>query len=287
MTRISKIILFLVAFVPCVNADEPIAIWPNLAPGETTSKTGTQQPFRPNEEPPVVRVTDITYPTMSYHPAKTPNGSAILILPGGGFGKVVTNKEGSELAAILNRHGYSAFVLSYRTKSPADKNGWLKPLQDAQRAISLIRANSEKWNVKSDRVGLVGFSAGGNVAARLLCGEGTKSYRKIDARDEHSSRPDFAMLIYPWNIYDAKNSCLTDKLKVPKTCPPTFIVHTDDDRSTSLGAVQFYAELKMQSIPAAIHVYANGGHGYGTRHVKGSQVGNWPAAATSWLKTLK
>lgn len=224
---------------------------------------------------------------MTFYPARDPDGSAVVILPGGGFGKVVPDKEGSEFATILNKTGMAVFVLSYRTRSTADAVGWKKPLQDAQRALALVRSNAEKWDLNKARIGLVGFSAGGNVAARLLCGPMTKSYAPRDPVDNVNHRPDFAMLVYPWNIYDAKTGKLVDGMQVPRSCPPTFIVHTHDDRSSSLGSVAFYVGLKRNGIPAALHVYSNGGHGYGTRAVQGSQVGNWPNRALGWIQTLK
>lgn len=268
-------------------AGDPIRIWPGLAPGESTEETGKILPFRKEENPPVTRVVDISCPTMEYFPAKSRNGRCVVILPGGGFGKVVPDKEGSEFARILNQAGVSAFVLQYRTKGKNDKVGWKKPLQDAQRAIAWVRANALKYDVKPNQIGLVGFSAGGNVAARLLCGQGKKSYPSVDAIDQTSHRPDFAMLIYPWNIYDAKTDKLVDGLTVPRTCPPVFLVHTHDDRSSALGSVLFYAELKKFGIPAELHVYVNGGHGYGTRIVKGSAIDRWTSAALRWLDTLK
>ncbi len=271
----------------CSLAGDPITIWPDLAPGETTRLTGTLQPFRKNEKPPVSRVENVTLPTMTFHPAEKPNGWSVVIFPGGGFGKVVPDKEGSEMATILNKSGVSAFVLTYRTRSKADKNGWMKPLQDGQRAIAFVRANAKKWKLQKDKIGLIGFSAGGNVAARLLCSENVKAYRPVDAIDKTSHRPDFAMLIYPWNIYEPQNGTLVDDMRVPKSCPPTFIVHTDDDRATSLGSVMFYVGLKKNNIHSALHVYANGGHGYGTRPVKNSQIGNWAAESVKWLETLK
>lgn len=283
-----RVVLLVALTLPATAfAGEPIPLWPGLAPGETTKKTGTQQPFRPNENPPVVRVVDITCPTLTFYPSPNPNGSAVVVLPGGGFGKVVTNKEGSEYAKILNEEGIGAFVVSYRTKSKTDKNGWVKPLQDAQRAMALVRARAKDWNLDPTKIGLTGFSAGGNVAARLLCGSTKKAYETVDELDKNSHRPDFALLVYPWRIYDAKTGGLAEGMKVPENCPPTFLLHTDDDTATSLGSVRFYAELKLQKIPAALHVYSNGGHGYGTRPVNGSQIGGWPALARSWLKTLE
>lgn len=263
----------------------PINVWPDLAPGETTKNVGEKLPPRENENPPITRVEKVTQPTMTVHRASQPNGTSAIILPGGGFGRVVPDLEGTEAADWLNRHGVTAFVLSYRTTSDNKTPGWVEPLQDAQRALALIRSQADQWGIKKDRLGLVGFSAGGQVAARLLSDEGKKSYERIDAVDDIAHRPDFAILIYPWNMYDAKTDALIEGVKVPKTCPPTYIVHTDDDRSSSLGAVLFYAGLKKHGINSELHVYGNGGHGYGLRPVKGSQISSWPDHAAHWLGT--
>lgn len=274
----------LLSISPCL-AEERLDVWPNLAPGETTRLVGEKQPPMPNENPPVTRVINITRPTFTVHLAAKPNGSGVLILPGGGFGKVVPDKEGTEVAEWLNRLGVSAFVLSYRTKSGADDPGWGRPLQDAQRSLSLIRSRAEQWKLKPDRIGLLGLSAGGQVAARLLSASGQRTYERIDTIDDVPHRPDFALLIYPWNIYDNQRGELADGISVPKDCPPAFLVHTDDDRSTSLGTVMFYAGLKRHGIPAELHVYGNGGHGYGLRLVAGSQISSWPDHAAHWLTT--
>lgn len=264
-------------------SDDIIDIWPGLAPGETEHSVGEKMPYRENEVPPITRVIKISRPTMTFHPAKKPNGSAVVILPGGGFGKVVPDKEGTEAADWLNQHGISAFVLSYRTTEGRNQPGWVEPLQDAQRALSFVRSHAAEWNLKQDRIGLLGFSAGGQVAARLLCDGGQKTYEPVDNADAVSHRPDFAVLIYPWNLYDAKNDAMVDGLSVPENCPPTYIVHTHDDRSSSLGAVLFYIGLKKHGIASELHVYGNGGHGYGARPVEGSQIDSWTNHATHWL----
>ncbi len=282
-----KQLLFVVALLvsrPCF-AEERLDVWPDLAPGETTRLIGEAQPRLANENPPVTRVINITRPTFTVHLAPKPNGTGVLILPGGGFGKVVPDKEGTEVAEWLNRIGVSAFVLSYRTKSGADDPGWSRPLQDAQRSLALIRSRANEWGLKPDRIGLLGLSAGGNVAARLLSASGRLTYERIDKTDDVPHRPDFALLIYPWNIYDSERGELIAGASVPKNCPPVFLVHTDDDRSSSLGSVLFYAGLKRHGIPAELHVYGNGGHGYGLRPVTGSQISSWPDHAAHWLDT--
>ena len=277
------LLLVLFAAAEGTRAADPLDVWPALAPGETTRLIGEKLPYRENEVPPVTRVVKITRPTFTIHLAEKSNGAGMVILPGGGFGKVVPDKEGTEAADWLNRHGVSAFVLSYRTTTGATVPGWVKPLQDAQRTMSLVRSRAASWGLRKDRIGLLGFSAGGQVGARLLSVNGNRSYERLDAIDDVSYRPDFAVLIYPWNIYDVPADKLVAGVNVPKNCPPVFLAHTDNDRSSSLGAVLFYAGLKRLGIPAELHVYGNGGHGYGLRAVKGSQISTWPGHAAHWL----
>jgi acetyl esterase/lipase len=270
-------------FVDALPASEIHDVWPGLAPGETTRNRGETLPFRENEKPRVTRVVKISRPTFTVHLAEHPNGAAAVILPGGGFGKVVPDKEGTEVAQWLNQQGIAAFVLSYRTTEDNSVPGWVKPLQDAQRMMALVRSQAKLYGLKADRIGLAGFSAGGQVAAKLLCDQGKLSYQRIDEVDDVSHRPDFAMLIYPWRIYDTAAGSLIAGVEVSADVPPTFIVHTDDDASTSLGAVLFYAELKKLKIAAELHVYGDGGHGYGLRKVPGSQISTWTDHAAHWL----
>jgi acetyl esterase/lipase len=264
---------------------DSLDVWRELAPGETTRQVGESLPPRPGESPPITRIVNVTQPTMTVHLAAKANGSGVVILPGGGFSRVVPDLEGTEAALWLNRHGVTAFVLSYRTTADPQAPGWVKPLQDAQRAMSVVRSRADEWGVSKDRVGILGFSAGGQVAARLLSDGQKRTYDRQDESDDVSCRPDFAILVYPWNMYDAKTNGLIDGVAVPKNCPATFLVHTDDDRSSSMGAVLFYAGLKKHGIPAELHVYGNGGHGYGLRKVPSSQISSWPEHAAHWLGT--
>ena len=209
----------------------------------------------------------------------------VLILPGGGFARVVPDLEGSEAARWLGKLGVTSFVLNYRTNEAkqADESDWLRPLQDAQRAMRLIRDRAESWQLDPERVGLLAFSAGGQVGSLLITADQQAAYPSIDSVDQRSFQPAFAMLVYPWRIYDQATDDLLPKIKVTPNTPPTFIVHTHDDQSSSLGAALLYADLKRQRVPAELHIYETGGHGYGTRDRPGSNIGTWTDRATDWL----
>ncbi len=275
----------MLALVQQATAEESLFVWSDLAPRETSRETGVAEPLRPNEIPPIMRITKIRRPTLDIFLADKPNGTAILVLPGGGFGKVVPDKEGSEAAAWLNPMGVSTFVLRYRTNevTPQGEPAWQRPLEDAQRAIRLIRANHEKWHINPEQVGVLGFSAGGQVAAILHTAHGDAMYPSMDTIDGRSWQPNFSLLIYPWRVIDDSTGDLLKEIQPTSTSPPAFIVHTHDDASSSLGSVLIYAGLKRNHVDAELHVYENGGHGYGMRPVNGSSIGTWPDRAGEWL----
>ncbi len=270
-------------YTPAAEPTKNVAIWPELAPGETTRDVGTPLPGRESDKPPITRVEKITCPTMDVFPASEPNGTAMLILPGGGFGYVVPDLEGSEAALWLNDLGITAFVLRYRTTTQKSGPRWQRPLQDSQRALRLIRSQADRWSIDPDQVGLLGFSAGGQVATIHIT-QTDDAYTAVDDVDLQSFRPDFALLIYPWQIMDSQSDGLIAPIEITNQTPPAFIVHTDDDRSTSLGAVMVYAGLKKNNVSAELHVYQNGGHGYGTRSRSGSAIGTWKDRGTEWLR---
>jgi len=270
-------------------SNQPIAIWPDLPPGETVKAFGEQLPARNTDIPTITRVEKIRTPTIDLFLPKVSNGTGVVILPGGGFARVVPDMEGSEAAMRLNQLGITAFVLRYRTSevTPAEEPKYLRPLQDAQRAVRWVRANAVTWRLKTDRIGVLGFSAGGQVACILHTTGDKAAYEAIDQIDTLSFRPDFSLFIYPWNVWDSKTERLLPELQFSKDLPPAFIVHTSDDKSSALGAAMFYAGLKKFDVPAELHIYENGGHGYGTRARPDSNIGTWPDRADDWLVRRK
>lgn len=272
------------------RAAEPIRVWPGLAPGETENHTGELLPPRDDSPNAVQRVKNIRTPTLDvYLPKEKPNGTAVLILPGGGFTYVVPNLEGSEGADWLNKHGVTAFVLRYRTKEsvPNGEPMWKRPLQDAQRSIRLIRSRANEWKINPQRVGVLGFSAGGQVSSVLHTSENAAAYEAIDKVDEQSTKPAFSMLVYPWRILNSDTNQLLTPIKVTKSTPPSFIVHTHDDGSTAVGAALLYIAHKRNGVSSELHIYQNGGHGYGLRPRSNSVISSWPDRATEWLRIQK
>lgn len=275
-----------VLFPGSLLAAEPFFVWPDLAPGETSRSIGEAMPARPDEDPPVTRVINVRRPTIEvFSPTGEPNGTAVVILPGGGFSKVVPDLEGSEAAERLARHGVTAFVVNYRTNEalPEGEPNWKRPLQDAQRAVRLVRAQAEKWKLRPDRIGLMAFSAGGQVGAMQMTAK-SSAYAALDEIDSQSFHPDFVMLIYPWQVLERGTEKLLPQIQIAEHVSPTFIVHTHDDRSSSLGAVEIYSALKRHGVSAELHIYENGGHGYGIRSRPNSNIGTWINRGIEWLQ---
>jgi acetyl esterase/lipase len=281
--------LVLVGFhLSICDAREPdvmIDLWTALPAGETVKNTGEALPTRPDEKPPATRIKDITFPRLFiYQPPKEKrNGTAVIVFPGGGYNYVVMDKEGSEVADWLNPLGVTVFVAHYRTKrTKSEPDSWIRPLEDGQRAVSLVRSRAEEWGVSPKQIGVLGFSAGGQCAALVTTRFSERQYKAVDEIDQVSCRPDFSLLLYPWQLVDGEGE-LRDFVTINAKTPPTFLAHTHDDPITSLSSIEFYKRLKHHKIPAAMHIYSNGGHGYGMRPVEGSDVDTWRDRATEWL----
>lgn len=262
-----------------------IPLWQDLAPGETTRHPGEALPQRPDENPPATRIEKITSPQLERFdpPESLKNGTSLIILPGGGYRYVVVDKEGSEIAARFNQVGITCFVLKYRTSNQRSENDWKRPVQDAQRAVRLIRSRSKEWGLDPDRVGMMGFSAGGNAVG--IASTNFKVFpADSDEIDKLNGRPNFTMLIYPWQLVTENSLELRDIVTVDAETPPTFLVHAHNDGVTSLSSVAFYAQLKLNNIPGELHIYQSGGHGYGIRPVEGTDIHTWSDRAEVWLR---
>lgn len=227
------------------------------------------------------RITNVSRPTLTVFPAPVKNGAtvappAMIVCPGGGYGYTVIDKEGSQIASWLNSQGVTALVLKYRT--PNNREG---ALQDAQRAVSLVRENGAKWNIDPKRVGIMGFSAGGHLAARASTGFGERSYPAIDAVDQQSCRPDFAVLVYPAYLND-KAGQVAPELNLKAQIPPTLIIHNEDDKSFVAGSKVYAAALADAKVAHEFKLYPTGGHGYGL-HCKGDARA-WPEDTAKWLQ---
>lgn len=262
---------FLARPVPALT----VAVWP---PGRMPGR-GAARPehLLPDRGDYAQRLTDISRPTLSVFPAPGAPASApaMIVCPGGGYSYLVVNKEGSEIAAWLNTAGITAVVLHYRV--PHNREG---ALQDIQRALSLTRANAAAWHIDPHHLGVIGFSAGGHLAAAASRDFDQRAYAPIDGVDQQSCRPDLAVLVYP--AYLEQDDRLAPDVHLNPEMPPTLIVHSRDDRVFSPGSILYHAALDRAGRPNTLLMYQTGGHGYGLRCTREAKA--WPEAALAWLR---
>jgi len=261
------------------STDEPVVIelWPQGVPGEATNKPQRDLPPKDN----VRRVTDVGRPTITvFLAAKSQKPTpAVLVCPGGGYRYLAMDKEGTEIAQWLNSIGITAAVLKYRV--PNNRQG---AFQDAQRAMGLLRQRAKKWNIDPARVGVIGFSAGGHLAARLSTGYRSRAYAEVNAADRLSCRPDFAILVYPAYLFQERQPReLVEEVRVTAQTPPAFLVQSQDDDKHVDSSIAFYLALKKAGVPADLHLFASGGHGYALREKK-RPVSLWPKLCETWLR---
>lgn len=280
--------------------NETIRLWPNGIPNSIVNNNyNEQEEMKGNELNKIFKVTEPTLTVYLADQDKT-NGTSIVICPGGGYSYVTFHKEGIKVAKWLNTLGISAFILKYRLPSDSimeDKA--IGPLQDAQEALRTVRRNAEKWNINPDKIGIMGFSAGGHLASTL-----STHYRDdIYLHDSISAKPNFSILIYPVISMDSiiahqgsKTNLLgnapsksmiefySNELQVDSSTPPTFLVHATNDKSVLVeNSINYYMALKKNNVPAEMHVYETGGHGFGLG-VKDTSL-HWTESCKQWLKT--
>jgi acetyl esterase/lipase len=265
--------------------NETIVLWPNGAPHEAKDfPAESTEPAKPGDS--TIRVTNVSSPTLAvYRPAKEiACGAAVVICPGGGYGKLAYNKEGTEVAEWLNTIGVTGIVLKYRVPARKDRARHDAPLEDAQRAVGYVRHHASKWGLDPQRIGILGFSAGGHLAATTSNTYDNRTYEPIDEADNTSCKPDFSVLIYPAYLIDKKTNEVSPELPVTKDTPPTFIAMSEDDGVGVEGPLFYYLALKQNKVPAEMHLYPTGGHGYGLRPSE-HLVSTWPARVADWMKS--
>lgn len=301
MTRFTLMALTIVAawaVCPPVEAENPqvVQVWPGPAPEETGDVGEEIVRMSPKLDRTQVEVTEptrlitnVTRPTLTiYRPAKDKDaGTAVLICPGGGYWDLYWQLEGEEVAAWLNSIGATGIILKYRVpRRPDEVKGEpaRRPLQDAQRAVSLVRSQAGDWGIHPQQIGIVGFSAGGHLAIATATSFEQRTYDPIDDVDKSSCRPDFAIGVYSGYLKAKDRDEVAPGIHIPAQTPPVFLAHGGADIiSPPEHSVLMYLALKKAGIPAELHIYATAAHDFGVRP-SDHPCSTWTAACADWLR---
>jgi acetyl esterase/lipase len=259
-----------------------VVLWPKEVPGPAVQSA---KPERVEKAPDGSgRRFDVSQPRLFvFEPAADKrNGVGVIVVPGGGFGRLADTHEGSDACLWLSGLGITSFLLVHRCPTDKHADPAAGPLLDAQRAVQLVRERAADWKIEPAKVGLFGFSAGGQVAARATA----NAWQGPPEAAAVSHKPDFLLLLYPWRIYDDKTRGLRADLKVEAGFPPTFLAQCGDDKgSLPQGSTLLYLELINHQVPAELHIYERGGHGFGMQSRPGATgPSDWPQRAADWLR---
>ena len=261
-------------------------VWPGKVPGEA-GKIGEEKWLEQKAgQRPVKRLTNVSKPTITiFRPSRDKDTeAAVLIAPGGGYSILAWDLEGEEVAAWLNSIGVTGIVLKYRVPKREGQPRHVPPLQDAQRAMSLVRSRASQWGIDPRRIGMLGFSAGGHLTAATSTNFDKRAYEPIDDVDQVSCRPDFAVVIYPGGMIAKGKKELSEEIRVTGKTPPTFLAQAADDPVDAENSVAMYLALKRAKVPAELHIYASGGHGFGLRP-SARPCSTWPERCAAWLRS--
>jgi acetyl esterase/lipase len=236
----------------------------------------------------VIRLGNVSKPTLTlYTPKGTNTGAAVVVFPGGGYRILALDLEGTEVCDWLTSTGVTCVLVKYTVPDSGPYPKSSAALQDAQRAMGIVRSHATEWHIDPHRIGVLGFSAGAHLAAALSTHFDQRLYSPIDAADELSCRPDFAVIVYPGYLALAEESFAPNpEIQVTDQTPPSFIVQAENDPVHVENAVVYFMALKNAKVPAELHIYADGGHGYGLRRTA-LPVTTWPVAVETWLHTIQ
>ncbi|MBI0475354.1 alpha/beta hydrolase [Sphingomonas sp. MA1305] len=288
------------------DPSETIDLWPGTAPGlpanpptEVTTERSKDPAFHDR------MVMGVTRPRLAVFRPATANGLALLVMPGGGYARMAIDKEGYEIGRLLAARGWTVFVLFYRLPGEGWANRQDVPLADAQRAMRLIRARADRYGIRSDRVGAMGFSAGGHLCGDLATRFAAQVYAPVDTADRGSARPDIAAPIYAVqsmtlplahagsrelllgkDASPALEAAHSTANNVSAQTPPTFLVHAEDDQTVPVeNSVRMRAALKAAGVPVETHLFEQGGHGFGLRGAAGKPAAIWPELFVAWARS--
>lgn len=266
-------------------------VWPNGAPGAQPSAKPEADMTTPKDNliagRRLIRLGNVSTPTLTlYTPAGNNTGAAVIVFPGGAYTILAIDLEGTEVCDWLTSKGITCVLLKYRVPGSGPYPQSAAALQDAQRAMGIVRAHAAEWKIDPHRIGVLGFSAGGHLAAAISTRFDKRLYDPVDAADQLSCRPDFAVIVYPGYLAIAEqNFAPNPEIHVTGQTPPTFLVQAEDDPVHVENSTVYFLQLKDAKVPAEMHIYAQGGHGYGLRRTE-LPVTRWPELVETWLHTI-
>ena len=280
-------------------------LWPGAAPGSEKVSFHTKLTERSQDPQVHDRILEhIDVPTLTAYVPEKPNGTAIIVGPGGGYGRVCVDKESYEVADWLAPYGVTVFVLHYRLPSDPHENHLDVSLEDGQRAVRVVRAHAAEWGIDPARIGIMGFSAGGHMASITSTCYDRQVYHPVDAADQVSARPDFTILGYPvismlpeychegtkkrmMGLDAPKKTAekYSSELQVTGSTPPAFIVCAEDDNVVPpINSIRYWQALQKHGIAAELHIYTEGGHGFGLGHKLTAHTNDWQHDCEGWLR---
>lgn len=294
--------LFAAVIPQLALSQEIVNLWPDgAAPNAISGAQITEK--SETDANGILRISNVSVPTMTAYlpPKEKATGAAVMICPGGGYTILAASHEGSDVARWFNSMGVAAFVLKYRLPNPEIMTNQQEvPLMDAMQGMTLIRQNATRYGINRDKIGVMGFSAGGHLAATLA----THYHRGPKASE--LAKPNFAILLYPVVTFGDKAhagsrdkllgklntspemvAAYSSELQVTSQTPPTFLVHSEDDKGVPVeNSINYYLACLKNGVPAEMHLYPTGGHGYGLRTAKFGSLNTWPEACRAWLMAL-
>ena len=287
-------LVFALALVVPASSQTTMPLWPSTPPGAPNVTAGQQEhdTTKPSDNmiagKRVARIGFVSKPTLAFYPAPSGKntGATVVVFPGGAYQILAYDLEGTEVCDWLNGIGVNCALVKYRVPNAGPFPKYTQDLADAQRAVRVVRQHASQWQLDANRVGVLGFSAGGHLVAVLGAHAADPIYPAIDDADKLSARPDFTLLIYPGYLQSDDNALtVRPEVRPIALTPPSFLIQTEDDTAKVENAWIYYEALKQAKVPAEMHLFANGGHGYGLRPTK-LPVTHWPDLAATWLRTL-
>jgi acetyl esterase/lipase len=273
--------------LPLLGA-EPITItlWPKGAPEKPGFQVQDEQLLEKGDG--IKRLTNVSQPTLTVEKPAHANGTAIIVCPGGGYSILAIEHEGTQVCEYLHSLGVTTALLKYRVPRRDPVNPSVEPLQDAQRAIGILRHRAAEFGIKPDRIGILGFSAGGHLTVMAALHANERTYEQDPALDVQDATPNFAVPVYPAYLVAKEDPfTLLPEIKVTEKSPPICLIHAHDDKGATSASASalLYLEYKKRGLPAELHIFTKGGHGFGMKRT-GLPTADWLVRTGEWMKSM-